>query len=113
MNTNIYAQLAALQIFRERLVDEESKGLLDSYVESLLCEHDGKEQFQSTIYDRIWGYNMYPDHDFGKFMEGRDKNKIIIFGAGHDGKLVKRMLEKTDMAPRFFVITKWEERLMD
>lgn len=102
MNKSIYAQLAALQIFRERLVDEESRGLLDDYVESLLCERDGKEQFQSTIYDRIWDCEMYPDHDFEKFMEGREKNKIIIFGAGHDGRLVKRILEKTGMSPRFF-----------
>lgn len=103
MRSDIYTQLAALQIFREKLVDGESKELLDSYVESLLRgEHDGREYFQSTIYDRIWGYDMHPDYDFDQFMKDRNKNKIIIFGAGHDGKLVKRMLEKTGMSPRFF-----------
>ncbi len=98
----IYVQLAALKKFWERLADEESREIMDSYITSVLCENDSRESFLKTIYDKIWKYDLFPDHDFGKFMEGRDKNKIIIFGAGHDGRLVKRMLEMSGMPPYAF-----------
>lgn len=82
----IYVQLAALKKFWERLADEESREIMDSYITSVLCENDSRESFLKTIYDKIWKYDLFPDHDFGKFMEGRDKNKIIIFGAGQIGR---------------------------
>ncbi len=101
--SNIYEQLANLSRFRERLVDDQSKDFLDSYVMSFVYRD------QSFLLDEIFkmvcdSKELQPKSDFAEFMTGRDQNKIIVFGAGKDGKATKVLLEKWVCRLRFFVI---------
>ncbi len=99
--SNIYEQLANLSRFRERLVDDQSKDFLDSYVMSFVYRD------QSFLLDEIFkmvcdSKKLQPKSDFAEFMAGRDQNKIIVFGAGKDGKATKVLLEKMGMSTAFF-----------
>lgn len=96
----MYAQLANLKDFRERLVDEESKKILDGYVCNLL-NTDG-DRLWRVIEETVWKNEITPDIDFQKYMENKDKKKLILFGAGNDGRKVKKLLDKMNMPPKYF-----------
>lgn len=96
----LYAQLANLKDFRERLVDEESKKILDGYVYNLL-NTDG-DRLWRVIEETVWKNEITPDIDFQKYMENKDKKKLILFGAGNDGRKVKKLLDKMNMPPKYF-----------
>lgn len=100
MNDLIYKQLSNLAAFRERLADERSREFLDSYVNYVLKrdmsldEAVEREVEASTV--------IRPEIAFRRFMEGRDRGKIVVFGAGKDGRRTKRLLDRLDMTPAFF-----------
>ena len=102
VNLFIYEQLANLIHFRKKLADEKSERFLDGYVNSLLGIHQGIGNVNDVIETLMWEEKMSPDIDFERFMKDRDKHKIIIFGAGKDGKKVKRLLEQLGMPAKYF-----------
>lgn len=97
----VYAQLANLQGFRERLADRRSEEFLDSYTNYLLSRDWAymKNEIDKSLRDIS---EVRPEGSFAEFMQGRDKSKVIIFGAGQDGRKTKLLLEKMKMSPAFF-----------
>lgn len=96
----MYKQLSNLSTFREKLADERSKEFLDSYVNYVLkrdmslAEAVKREVDASTV--------IRPEIAFRRFMEDRDRSKIVVFGAGKDGQRTKYLLDRMDMSPAFF-----------
>ncbi len=101
LKEEIYKQLVNLPRFREKLVDDFSKEFLDSYIQYLLYQD---RSFLTNTIDGLvkCSKEVRPEGDFAEFMKGREDSKIIVFGAGQDGRKTKILLDKMNMSPEFF-----------
>ena len=95
----LYEQLRMIEKFRDKLYDEESVKIYDARIEYLIDRNKGK------LFDTLYELNkekIKKSKYFEEFMQSRDKEKIIIFGAGKKGKETKEILEKMGFFPKYF-----------
>ncbi len=91
----INTQIGAI---REAMLDEESRLLMDAR----LAYMDEEDEFLfykrvDSLVNKEWHCREIED-----FRKGREEKGIIIFGCGHDGKSIKRILGLCHIPLRFF-----------
>lgn len=85
---NYYDKLLNIKLLKDKLLDEESKTIFDARIDYMIMRE------RDAFIEKVWPFlnNMYCP-DLESYTDKKRNRKIVIFGAGHDGIITKRVLE--------------------
>ncbi len=94
---NYYKKLLDIRKIREALQDEESETLFDARINYMINRNE--EQYYKVLdtLNKEWYCQEVKD-----ILEKIDVKGIIIFGSGHDGRRIKKILEDCKYFPKMF-----------